>query len=67
MEKPTPDEVKEADEFITKVTERDRHIQRVLSIEDIDLERVKMAQYADPKLSEVITWINGDPPSKEEA
>ena len=33
---------------------------------DIDLEQVKIAQQEDPELAEVITWINGDKPSKEE-
>merc|ERR1712030_92016 len=67
MDEPTPEEVKQSEEFITRVIERDRDIQRVLSMEDIDLKHVKMAQYADPELTEVITWINGDKPSKEEA
>ena len=66
MDEPTPEEVRESEEFITKLVERGKQIQRVLSMEGIDLKHVKMAQYANPELSEVINWIQGEAPSKEE-
>ena len=66
MDPPTAEEIQESEEFITRIHELTDQVVNNIQLGDMDLEKVKVAQESDPELAEVITWIRGAVPSKEE-